>query len=403
MAPRPDALDILIVSLGSTAGLRAADEELLASLHRAGASARIVRAAPPSPVRTLMLTDLRWARAARRAACAELARTRPRALIYSTTTAALLWPAPGAIRFDAPAAANRPGRHGLWQRAVERRRLREAPLLLPQSEGALGEVPPGVLDSRPSDGALVLAVPVEPGASGAAPASHQTRDAHKMSEAQQVRDSDEMHDADQTPDSGKVRDADQIRDSHEARDSHKAHEPARVRDIAVVAYTANPAKKGLGTMLDAWRRAARPGEELVLAGVSERSLRALGYALPAPGVRVAGLLDPERYRALLRRARVYMCAADREDYGIAQLEALAEGCVLVTTPSPGPYVALPIARELDARLVGEDLASRLRVALDDPAPDYAARAQLALVPFRRAAVDRIVAEQLLPRLLGGVS
>ncbi|HXQ00731.1 MAG TPA: glycosyltransferase [Solirubrobacteraceae bacterium] len=369
MAPRPDALDVLIVSLGSTAGLRAADEELLASLHRAGASARIVRAAPPSPVRTLMLTDLRWARAARRAACAELARTRPRALIYSTTTAALLWPAPGAIRFDAPAAANRPGRHGLWQRVVERRRLREAPLLLPQSNGALREVPAGVLDSRPSDSTLVLAVPVEPRASGLASASHQTRDAHKMSEAQQ------------------------------ARDSHEAHEPSRMRDIAAIAYAANPAKKGLGTMLDAWRRAAKPGEELVLAGVSERRLRALGYALPAPGVRVAGLLDPERYRALLRRARVYVCAADREDYGIAQLEALAEGCVLVTTPSPGPYVALPIARELDARLVGEDLASRLRVALDDPAPDYAARAELALAPFRRAAVDRVVAEQLLPRLL----
>ncbi len=342
MAPPPSALDVLIVSLASTAGLRAADEELLASLRRVGANAQIAHAEPPPSVRTLMLTDLGWARAARRAARAELARTRPRALIYSTTTAALLWPQPGVIRFDAPAAANRPGRHGLWQRVVERRRLREAPLLLPQSEGALREVPAGVLDSRSPGSALVLPVPVEP----------------------------------------------------LGGESHKT------RDIAAIAYAANPAKKGLATMLDAWRRAARPGEELVVAGVSESGLRALGYALPVPGVRVAGLLAPERYRALLRRARTYVCAADREDYGIAQLEALAEGCVLVTTPSPGPYVALPIARQLDARLVGEDLASCLRVALDDPVPDYAARAQLALAPFRRAAVDRIVAEQLLPRLLG---
>jgi glycosyltransferase involved in cell wall biosynthesis len=381
MAPPPSTLDVLIVSLGSTAGLRAAEEELLASLLRAGVSARIVRAEPPSPVRTLMLTDLRWARAARRAARAELARARPRALIYSTTTAALLWPVPGAIRFDAPAAANRPGRHGLWQRVVERRRLREAPLLLPQSEGALREIPAGVLDSRPRDSDLVLPVPVEPGASDEVFASHQTRDVQKMREAQQESDPGEIRDAGQTS------------------DSHEACKPSHTRDIAAIAYVANPAKKGLATMLDAWRRVARPGEELVLAGVSESGLRALGYALPAPGVRVAGLLDSERYRALLCRARVYVCAAEREDYGIAQLEALAEGCVLVTTPSPGPYVALPIARELDARLVGEDLASCLRVALDDPVPDYGARAQRALAPFRRAAVDRIVAEQLLPRLL----
>ena len=95
---------------------------------------------------------------------AELARTPARALIYSTTTAALLWPRPGAIRFDAPAAANRPGRHGLWQRPLERRRLREAPLLLAQSEGALLEVPAAVRDARPRESELVLPVPVEPSA-----------------------------------------------------------------------------------------------------------------------------------------------------------------------------------------------------------------------------------------------
>ena len=48
----------------------------------------------------------------------------PDAVIYSTITAALLAPAPGAIRFDALGAANRPGRHGVWQRPRERRRAR---------------------------------------------------------------------------------------------------------------------------------------------------------------------------------------------------------------------------------------------------------------------------------------
>jgi glycosyltransferase involved in cell wall biosynthesis len=333
------SLDVLIVSLGATGGLRAVDEELLASLRRAGASATIVRSEPPASVRTLMLTDLRWARAARRAVIAELERTPARALIYSTTTAALLWPRPGAIRFDAPAAANRPGRHGLWQRPLERRRLREAPLLLAQSESALLEVPAAVRDARPCESTFVLPVPVE---------------------------------------------------SSGSYDS---------RDIAAITYAANPAKKGLDIVLDAWRASSRPGEELLVVGVEELELRRLGYALPAAGVRVVGKLAREDYRALLRRARAYVCAARREDYGIAQLEALADGCMLVTTPSPGPYEALPIARELDERLVGDDLGAAIRAALDSPSPGYAERALSAIAPFRRHAVDRLVAEQLLPRLL----
>ncbi|HXC23968.1 MAG TPA: hypothetical protein VNU28_05230, partial [Solirubrobacteraceae bacterium] len=90
----------------------------------------------------------------------------------------------------------------------------------------------------------------------------------------------------------------------------------------------------------------------------------------------------------------------------AQLEALADGCMLVSTPSPGPYAALGLARALDDRLVTADLgmtdlAAAIRTALDDPLPGYAQRALEALAPFRRAAVDRLVAEQLLPALLGG--
>ena len=60
-------------------------------------------------------------------------------------------------------------------------------------------------------------------------------------------------------------------------------------------------------------------------------------------------------------------------------------------------------RALDPRLVPADeggLAAALRAALDDLADDYAERALAALGPFRRAAVDRTVAEDLLPRLLG---
>jgi|HubBroStandDraft_6_1064221.scaffolds.fasta_scaffold74630_2 glycosyltransferase involved in cell wall biosynthesis len=354
-----DTLDVLLVTLGSTEGLRVADEELAGSLRRAGAHVAIAAAAHPGEIRTLMLTDLGWARAARRAAREALERLRPtppRAVIYSTTTAAMLWPLPGAIRFDAPAAANRPGRHGLWQRPLERRRLRQAPLLLPSSEGALAEARAAVPGCE--EHALVVPAPVR--IPGSQP------DFIELDSAE--RDSVERGSAE--------------------------------RDIAAITYAANPLKKGFDRVLEAWRRVRRPSEQLVVTGVTRERLRENGFDVADDDVQIAGPLPQGDYRALLRRARVYVCAPRREEYGIAQLEALAEGCLLVTTPAPGAYVALSLARELDPRLVGEDLGAALRCALDTPATGYAARAAELVEPFTTAAVDRLVAEVLLPRLLG---
>jgi glycosyltransferase involved in cell wall biosynthesis len=150
-------------------------------------------------------------------------------------------------------------------------------------------------------------------------------------------------------------------------------------------------KRRLDLILSAWSRARREGETLVVTGTERASV--------PPGVRFTGRLEPDAYRALLRRARVFVAAPRREDFGIAPLEALADGCLLVTTPSPGPYPALELARELDPRLVSDDLAPALRVALDDPRPGYEALAARLLGPFSRAAVDRTVADCVLPRLL----
>lgn len=331
-------LDVLIVSLGSTAGLTLADDALAGSLRRAGAEVELARVTAPRPVRTLMLTDLAWARAARSATLEALGSCSPRAIVYSTTTAALLWPRPGAIRFDAPAAGNRPGRHGLWQRPLERRRLRESPLLLPYSEGALREAGAAV-EHRP---ALVLPLAV---------------DAIASSDGE--------------------------------------------REIAAVTYAANPLKKGLDRVLAAWRAARGAGDELLVAGASPGQLLAAGIDLQAePGVRNVGPMPAREFRELLGRARVFVCAPRREDYGAAQLEALAEGCLLATTPAPGPYAALPIARQLDERLVDEDLARALARALAHPdRPGYTRRARQALMPFRSVEVDRTVAERVMPRLL----
>jgi len=320
--------DVLVVSVDSTTGWGLAAHELAQSLSRGGAAVAIVATGKLPRVRTFALTDFVEARAARRACIDGIARHDPAAIVYCSMTAALLWPRPGAIWLDAIAAENRPGRHGVWQRTVELRRLRETPMVLAMSNRALAPLDTGALPKE----VVVVPVPVEP-----------------------------------------------------------SGPPAPARDVDVVAYAGNPEKKRLDYVLDAWSRARRDGETLVVAGTDRLA--------STDGVKVAGRMAPADYRALLRRARVFVAAPRREDYGIAPLEALADGCMLVTTPAPGPYPALDIARQLDFRLVGEDLVPALRTALDDPAPMYAQRAAELVAPFSRQAVDRTVANEVLPGLL----
>ena len=131
-------LDILVVSVDSTSGWRAAAGELAGVVRPRRRHVASVSTGPVAQVRTFPLTDFvagaaRPARTARRA----IQNSDPAAIVYCSVTAALLWPRPGAIWLDTIAAENRPGRHGVWQRAVERRRLAGAPLVLAMSERSL--------------------------------------------------------------------------------------------------------------------------------------------------------------------------------------------------------------------------------------------------------------------------
>jgi glycosyltransferase involved in cell wall biosynthesis len=326
----PEATDVLVVCIDSTGGASSAAEELVAGLRRAGATSELVRTCRVPRVRTFALTDYTQARLARRAAKRGIAQHDPTAIIYCSITAALLWPRPGAIFLDALAAENRPGRHGIWQRPVERRRLNQAPLLLPMSERALDRAP---AFRAP---AIILPPAIEP---------------------------------------------------------DLAPPPLRSRDIAAITYAGDPDKRRLDHLLDAWERARRPGESLVVCG-----LRAFE---PPEGVENAGVLPGPEFRALLRRARAFLAAPRREDHGIAALEALACGCQLVSAPAPGAYPALGIAREADPRLVTDDLPRAIRLALDEPLGEYASRVAHRLRPFGYEAVDRRLAELVLPRLLSG--
>ena len=329
-----NAVDVLVVSVAGTIGWSRGARELTDGLARAGARVVGIEAARPRDVRTLMLTDLREAYAARRAARRGIAEHRPRAILYCSITSALLWSRPGGIWLDATAASNRQGRHGVWQRPVERRRLAEAPVVLGWSPEAFD----GARETLREE-PVVVRVPVEPSAA--------------------------------------------------------ADTPLAARDLAAVAYIADPAKRRLELTLTAWRRARRDGETLVVAGVD---------GAEEPGVRFAGRLEPPAFRALLARARVFLATPRVEEYGIAALEALADGAQLVTTPAAGAYPALALASELDPRLVAEDagsLAVALRAALDEPRPGYAQRAAELLVPYRRATMSDVLARHVLPRLVPG--
>ena len=141
------------MSLGTTPGLVRSDESFAELVRRAGRSIDVHRVSlgrAGKLRRGPATVDLVEAVAARRAARAV---GEARAVVFSTTTAALLArpDVPYAIRFDATAALNRPGRGGAWQRRAEQRALRDATVLLPVSRGA-----------EEAAGGVRVPIPIEP-------------------------------------------------------------------------------------------------------------------------------------------------------------------------------------------------------------------------------------------------
>jgi glycosyltransferase involved in cell wall biosynthesis len=346
--PVPEQPDIALVSLGTTMGWRRGDEAFAEMVRAAGATCEIVPVrigAAGKLRRSMLLTDAVEAIAARRSA----AGLQARAVVYSSITAALLQrpPAPYAVRFDTLAAVNRPGAGGVLQRAREPRVLERARLLLPWSQAGLDALPERVRRNPPE--AVVLAPPLE-------------------------------------------------------RVAHRA-EPA----VDAVAYAANPEKRGLELLCLAWSSGAPAGARLVVGGIDrERALRHLGRhgVTEPPGIEWAGAVPRERWLATVAGARAFVNASRYEDWGMAQMEALACGVPLVTSPTPGPNEALSLARRIAPDLVASEpgpdaLARALRagLSLDAAARDrYAAEAERLLEPYRAEAVQRVVAERVLPAL-----
>ena len=343
--------DILLLSLGTTLGWRAADAVFADQLRRAGASviATTVRIGATGRLRRAYpVTDLVEALAARRALRSALRRERPRALVISSTTAAMLADLEGlpfAVRLDAPARMNRPGVRNAGLHALERRALARARLVLPWSRAALDALPPGAAR------AIVVPPPVVP-----------------------------------------------------------SGEAATERERLAVAYTPDVKAKGLDIVCAAWASAALDDARLLVFGV-ERD-RAIGHlhrvGVPVPaGVEFLGKTPPGEFRAGLRRARAYVGGARWEDFGMAPLEALADGALLVTVPSGGPFEALAMARSLAPGLVAdavapEPLAAALRAAFalaPEEVERYRAEAAPLIEPYRPEEVQIAVKEEVLPALL----
>ena len=178
----------------------------------------------------------------------------------------------------------------------------------------------------------------------------------------------------------------------------------------VLAYAANPDKRGLDVLCAAWERSRPRDGELGIGGLDRqegrRWLAKLGGSEPA-GVRWLGAVERPRWLALVAGAQAFLSAARIEDWGMAQMEALAAGTPLVCAPAPGGNAALALARELAPGLVAPErsaaaLGGSLSAALSLDRPErevYAERARELLAPYSDEAVGRRVADELLPRLL----
>jgi hypothetical protein len=349
MSERPD---ILLLSLGTTLGWRVADSLFVDGLRGAGVDVAAVSVgigATGALRRAYPVTDIVEALAARRTLHSALDHHQPRALVISSTTAAMLADTRGlpyAVRLDAPASINRPGPQNAVLHRLERRALGRARLVLPWSLAARDALPAG---SGPT---LVVPPPLTPSGPSTSP-----------------------------------------------------------RRRLAVAYTPDVKAKGLDVVCGAWAAAALSEARLEVFGVDPQPalahLQRTGTPL-TPGITFRGKTAPGDFRAALRAARVYVGGARWEDYGQAPLEALADGALLATVPSDGPFEALALARELAPSLVAnqiapEPLAAALEAAFALPEGDVAAyrvRAAALLERFRPEAIDRTIATELLPALLG---
>lgn len=347
-------VDLLHVSAGTTGGWRIIDEALRRALTELGV--RVERVALRRPRGGLLhragspINDIAQSLALVGAARRGLRRVSARAIIYSSSHAALLQP-PRSLRqavwIDGSIRHMRPEVRNVPLRALERLRQHRLDLVL-----AMSLQQPELLAAplRPR-AVLPLHMPVDPS-------------------------SGESHLADVEPPFG-------------------------------IMYAGNPGKKGLDIALTAWRLAS-PDMPLVVTGISHA--RAAPHLENRCGEKLlfTGPVSRSTHRALVRHATVYVSASRREEYGTAQLEALADGVPLAAVPSAGLAEPVAVARRLSPALVGDriaahSLASSIRAAVlmtSTQRDEYRVQAQHVMRDYSSQAFRRRLVESVVPTLLG---
>ena len=346
-------VDLLLLSLGGSQGAKHADHSFAELAREAGASVEVVGTRVGAADRLALGylgSAIVEALAARRALTAALNRCAPRAVVFSSSTAALLaedWSMPFTVWLDAPLALSHPGWPNRPLHVWERRRLAKARFVLARSEEAAAALPSG---SAP---AIVFPPPVE------------LPSPRTMSS-----------------------------------------------DPVVVAYAADPAAGGLELICRAWQHVRTPRARLIVTGISESAAR--GYLMrhrirePPAQLELRGWLPQDEFSALLAQARVFLTASAWESFGTVALEALAHGAVLAGAPAEGPFPALAIARQLAPRFIAPDrspaaVALALDEALKASAPELAGYQNAVrdhLRPYRERILVKRLREEVLPALLG---
>ena len=345
-----DRADVLVLSLGTTRGLRLADAQLVEMLREAGASVAAVgtsigltnalRRAYPSTTRSRRLRrGARWPPrypGTGRGPCVlhhhgGAARRRPRRAVRRVARLA------GRL--------NRPGIASAPLHALERRQLAAARVLMPHSPGAIEALPVG---SAPT---VLVPPPIA-----------------------------------------------------------RAPAPADAREPLVIGYTPDPKAKGLALLCAAWERAGLPGARLVIAGIQpERAVES--WPAEAVACRRGGARGDAAAAVVPGAAFASPRVRQRGRVGglrIAPLEALDRGAVLVGAAGGGPFPGLGIARGLAPSFVAADrdpgsLAGALEAAFaadDAQLAAYRVAARAALEPYRPEASVKRLREEVLPALLG---
>lgn len=93
--------------------------------------------------------------------------------------------------------------------------------------------------------------------------------------------------------------------------------------------------KGVGYLLEAWKRLALPNAELVLVGEVSPEMRPLLGKFADSTVRLSGVLDSRQVAKCYRESRLFVFPSANEGFGLVVLEAMASGLPIIATQDSG--------------------------------------------------------------------